>query len=129
MILSLCAVSLCTVSAGPALLAGRRGKEAHTKRVARTSAGGRDEQTRGARVHGYSSERENGHLEYEVDMVVNGHDKDVMFAPDGRVMEIEEAVTMDTLSPAVRAGLTAKAAAGKITKVESVTKDGKDSGV
>lgn len=127
LILSFCALSLCTVTAGAACAFGGAAGE---RRVTRSELpapvlAAADEQTKGARVRGYSTETENGQREYEVDMVVNGHDKDVMFASDGRVIEIEEAVTMDALSTEVRAGLTAKAATGKITKIESVTKDGK----
>ena len=127
LILSLCALSLCTVSAGAACAFGGAAGERKLARneVPAAVLAAADEQSKGARVRGYSSEMENGHLEYEVDMVVNGHDKDVMFAPDGRVMEVEEAINMDALSPEVQAGLKAKAAAGRITKIESVTKGGK----
>jgi hypothetical protein len=125
--LCLCAVSLCSVSAGAACAFGGGAGE---RKVTRTELpapvqAAADEQTKGAKVRGYSTETENGQREYEVDMVVNGHDKDVMFASDGRVVEVEEAVAMDALSPEVRAGLMAKAATGKITKIESVTKGGK----
>src|ERR1700738_225003 len=84
-----------------------------------------DEQSKGATVRGYSTETENGQKEYEVQLEVNGHSKDVTFAPDGSVMEIEEEVSMDALSPDVRSALQGKAASGKITKVESLTKNGK----
>ena len=84
-----------------------------------------DEQSKGAAVHGYSSEVEDGKLEYEVEMTINGHSRDVSIAPDGRVLEIEEAVSMSDLPAAVRDGLTANAGSGSVTKVESVTKDGK----
>jgi hypothetical protein len=58
-------------------------------------------------------------------MTVSGHSKDVSIAPDGRVLEVEEEVALNTLSPQVRKGLEAKAAGGKIKKVESLTKNGK----
>jgi hypothetical protein len=58
-------------------------------------------------------------------MIVNGHSKDVQIDPSGTVTEVEEAVGMDALSPEVKAGLAAKAGAGKIVKVESLTKKGK----
>jgi uncharacterized membrane protein YkoI len=83
-----------------------------------------DEETQHAAVRGYSKDTENGQLEYEVQMVTNGHTKDVTIAPDGRVLEIEEEVRMDSLRPEVRSGLEAQAGMGKITKVESLTKHG-----
>ena len=84
-----------------------------------------DQQAKGATVRGYSKEIENGKVEYEVQVVVNGHSKDITIAGDGTLIEIEEQVSIDALSPKVRSGLIAKAAMGKITKVESLTKHGK----
>jgi len=83
-----------------------------------------DAQSAGATVRGYSSETEDGQLEYEVALTVNGHGKDVAIAPDGTVLEVEEEVALDSLPAAVRAGLTQAAGAGKIGKVESLTKKG-----
>ena len=45
--------------------------------------------------------------------------------PDGKVTEIEEEVALTSLPDAVHKGLTDQAKGGKITKVESLTKDGK----
>ena len=83
-----------------------------------------DAQSAGATVRGYASETEDGQLQYEVALTVNGHGKDVAIAPDGTVLEIEEEVALDSLPAAVRAGLTQAAGAGKIGKVESLTKKG-----
>jgi hypothetical protein len=84
-----------------------------------------DAQASGATVRGYSKDTEDGKLEYEVEMTVNGHSKDVTIAPDGSLLEIEEQVNIDSLSPEVRSGLNAKAGKGRISKVESLTKHGK----
>jgi hypothetical protein len=83
-----------------------------------------DAQSVGATVRGYSSETEDGQLSYEVALTVNGHDRNVGIAPDGTVLEIEDEVAFDSLPAAVRAGLTQAAGAGKISKVESLTKKG-----
>lgn len=83
-----------------------------------------DEQSKGAAVRGYSKETENGQMEYEVELVINGHSKDVTIAPDGRVLEIEEEVSIQSLSPQVHSGLESKAGKGQIIKVESLTKHG-----
>lgn len=82
-------------------------------------------QSKGATIRGFSTEQENGQTLYEVEMTVSGHTKDVSMAPDGTVVEIEEQVAPDSLSPEVKAGLQAKAGAGKILKVESITKKDK----
>ena len=83
-----------------------------------------DEQTKGATVRGYSKETEDGKLEYEVEMTVSGHSKDVSMDPDGNILEVEEQVALGGLPAAVRDGLQQKAGSGKITKVESITKHG-----
>jgi uncharacterized membrane protein YkoI len=83
------------------------------------------EQSKGATIRGFNEEKENGQTTYEVEMVVNGHSKDVQMDANGVVMEVEEEVSMESLSPEIKAGLQAKAGKGKMTKVESITKKGK----
>lgn len=82
-------------------------------------------QTQGATIKGLSTEKEDGKTMYEVSMTVNGHNKNVSINVDGSVAEVEEQVTMDSLSPEVKAGLLAKAGKGKITEVETLTKNDK----
>jgi hypothetical protein len=83
-----------------------------------------DAQSKGATVTGYKKETEAGRLAYEVKMTINGHSKDVTIDASGALLEIEEQVALETLPAAVRDGLQKKAGAGKITKVESITKHG-----
>jgi hypothetical protein len=83
------------------------------------------DQSKGATITGISSETEDGVFEYEVEMTVNGHGRDVAIAKDGMLLEIEDEVAMHTLPAALQNALTAKAAGAKITKVESLTKKGK----
>jgi uncharacterized membrane protein YkoI len=82
-------------------------------------------QSAGATIQGFSTEKENGQTLYEVEMTVNGHSKDVSMTADGSIVEVEEQVALDSLSPEVKAGLQAKAGNGKILKVESLTKKNK----
>jgi uncharacterized membrane protein YkoI len=82
-------------------------------------------QEAGATIRGFSVEKEKGQTFYEAEMTVNGHSKDVLIAADGTIVEIEEQVMLDALPAEVKAGLQAKAGAGKILKVESLTKKGK----
>jgi len=83
------------------------------------------EQSKGATIRGFSEEKENGQTTYEVEMLLNGHSKDVQMDANGAVIEIEEQVDLQAVSAEVRAGLQAKAGKGKITKVESITKKDK----
>src|SRR5580698_8376077 len=82
-------------------------------------------QSSGATIRGFSTEKEKGQTLYEVEMTVNGHSKDISMMTDGSIVEIEEQVALDSLSPEVKAGLQAKAGKGKILKVESLTKKDK----
>ena len=83
-----------------------------------------DEQSKGATVRGYGSETEDGKLQYEVSLTVDGHSKDVAIAPDGTINEVEEEVVLDKLPAGARDALKKKAGAGTIAKVESLTKKG-----
>ena len=74
------------------------------------------EQSHGATIRGFSTEVENGRRLYEAEMTVDAQ---------GHIVEIEEQVTMDFLSPAVKAGLAKAAGSGTITKIEALTKQGK----
>ena len=88
--------------------------------VARTVAA----QRHGARVRGYSEEKENGQTFYEAELVVNGRSKDILMDSSGAVVEVEEQVALSALPEAVQVGLRAGAGSGRITKVESLTKLG-----
>ena len=83
-----------------------------------------DQESHGATVRGYSSEKNGDQLEYEVAMRLHGHNRDVTIGADGSVLEIEVEVALDSLPAAVKAGLLQLAGSGTITKVESLTKRG-----
>ena len=83
-----------------------------------------DEQSKGATVKGYGQETEDGKVAYEVQLMVNGHSKDITMDPQGNVMEIEEEVDMKALPAEVRTGLQQQAGKATVGKVESLTKQG-----
>ena len=83
------------------------------------------QQSKGATIKGYSTEREHGKQVYEAEMIINGHSKDIQIASDGAQNEVEEEVAFATLPQKVQSALKAKAAGAKITKVESLTKHDK----
>jgi hypothetical protein len=82
------------------------------------------EQSQGATIKGFSTEIEKGKRVYEVAMTVDGHGKDILIDTKGNVIEIEQEVAMDSLSQAVKDGLTKAAGTGTIGKIESLTKNG-----
>ncbi|HKS82732.1 MAG TPA: hypothetical protein VJR23_14610 [Candidatus Acidoferrales bacterium] len=81
--------------------------------------------SQGATVRGYTKEIEDGKTEYEVEMTVNGHARDVSISPSGEVLEVEDTVEIGALPASVREALQKKAGAGKVRRVESITKHGK----
>ena len=83
-----------------------------------------DEQSKGATVRGYGQETEDGKVAYEVQLMVNGHSKNITIDPQGNVLEIEEEVDMKSLPAEVRAGLEKQAGKATLGKVESLTKHG-----
>jgi uncharacterized membrane protein YkoI len=82
-------------------------------------------QTQDATIRGFSLEKENGQTNYEAELTVNGHSKDILVDASGAVLEIEEQVPLESLPMTVKEVLLAKAGSGKILKVESLTKHDK----
>lgn len=80
------------------------------------------EQTKGAELKGLSKEVENGKTFYEVETVVNDHGRDLLLDKTGTLVEVEEEVALDSIPAPVKSAIAKKAAGGKITKVEMITK-------
>ena len=121
------AITLATAATLLSLMAPAQDQEKKVKRSDLPPAVERAvvEQSKGATIRGFSQEQENGKTIYEAELMVNGHSKDVSIDADGVVLEVEEQVGAESLSPAVRDGLQAKAGNGKLVKVEALTKKGK----
>ena len=122
-------VTICVV-VGTLLLSGLASAQDHEKKVKRSDLPAAVEkavvaQSQGSTIRGFSQEKENGRTFYEAELMTNGHSKDVLIDEDGNVVEVEEQVAMDSLSPSVGTALQAKAGGRKIVKVESLTKKGK----
>jgi hypothetical protein len=82
-------------------------------------------QSQGATIKGFSEEKEKGRTFYEVEMLVNGHSKDILMDTNGGIVEVEEQIEFEQLPADVKTGLTAKAGKGTIKKVETITKHDK----
>lgn len=122
-------VTMCIV-VGTLLLSGLASAQDQEKKIKRSELPAVVEkavvaQSQGSTIRGFSQEKENGRTFYEAELMTNGHSKDVLMDEDGNVVEVEEQVAMDSLSPSVGAALQSKAGGGKIVKVESLTKKGK----
>ncbi len=81
-------------------------------------------QSKGAVVRGLTKEIENGQTYYEVSLKVAGHIRDVLIGADGKVVEVEDQVALNSVPQVVKAEFMKQAGKGKILLVESVTKEG-----
>ena len=82
-------------------------------------------ETKDATIKGFAEEREHGKTFYEVETVIDGHTRDILFTSDGKIAEVEEEVAFDSLPTNVQTGLKKKASGAAIAKVESLSRNGK----
>ncbi len=75
-----------------------------------------------ATIKGYSREKENGKIYYEVESVEGQTTRDVLYNPDGTVAEIEESIATGDLPAAAGEALRARYPSAVITKVEKITR-------
>ena len=81
-------------------------------------------ESEGATIKGFATEVEHGQKFYEASLVVNGHTKDILINRQGKIVEVEEQVAMDSLPADVQAALRKAAGTGTIAVIESLTKNG-----
>src|ERR1700758_4416564 len=77
-------------------------------------------ESQGAMVRGYSKEVEHGRTAYEVEMATDGKFRDILIDSSGRVIEVEQQVTLDAIPAAAMSAIQKGAGAGSILKVEEV---------
>jgi predicted aspartyl protease len=80
------------------------------------------EQTKTAKLRGLAEEVENGKTFYEAETTVNGKSRDILIDPTGAIVEVEEATEFASIPDAAQRTLKTAAGAGKILRVETVTK-------
>lgn len=83
------------------------------------------DQSKGATIRGLTKEVENGATEYEAELTVDGHGKDISFDPAGHLVSVEEEVKLESLPAAARDAIQKAAEGGTLRKVELVTEHGK----
>ena len=128
LLLSFCLVSLGVAGSQEKGEKGEKGEKAEGKlrikdlppAVQKTV----EEQRKGAVMKGLSKEVEDGKTQYELELVVKGHTKDMIIDESGTVLEIEESVSLASLPAAVRDGIHKNAGKGKILRVEALSKGG-----
>ena len=81
-------------------------------------------ESEGATIKGFATEIEHGQKFYEAELTINGRSKDILMDKNGKIVEVEEQVALDSLPPAVQEALRKAAGSGSIELVESLTKNG-----
>jgi uncharacterized membrane protein YkoI len=80
-------------------------------------------QSQGATVRGYSKEIEKGKIEYEVQLLADGKKRDVSIDPNGKVIETEQEVTLESVLEKAQDAIKHEAGGAKIERVEEVKSD------
>lgn len=84
------------------------------------------EQMAGATLRGLSKETEHGKTTYEAELTVNGKSKDITLDSDGKIVEVEEQVALDSIPAAAKTAIESSAGkSGKVLKVEAVSEHDK----
>jgi uncharacterized membrane protein YkoI len=115
-------LSICLVSEGAALAQSAE-RPVKMKDLPPAVQATVREQSRGATVRGLAQEMENGQTFYEVELKVKGRNRDVLIDAGGKVVAVEDQVTLASLPSAARAEIIKRAGKGKILTVESITKN------
>jgi uncharacterized membrane protein YkoI len=74
-----------------------------------------------ATIRGYGTEKENGHLYYEIESTDGKVMRDILYNPDGSVAEVEETIPENELPAGVMQSINKQYPGAKITKAEKVT--------
>ncbi|HEY7856393.1 MAG TPA: hypothetical protein VIC32_08110, partial [Terriglobales bacterium] len=75
-----------------------------------------DQIAQGATVRGLLTDRENGKTEYEAELTINGKHRDLAMNSAGKILEAEDAVSIDEVPAAAAAALRK---AGTVVSVEA----------
>ena len=79
---------------------------------------------KGGKLRGLSVEVDKGKTTYEAELTVEGHDRDIVIDPEGKIVEAERVVQLSALPEMVRASILHEAAKGTVERVEELTKGG-----
>ncbi len=79
-------------------------------------------QSQGGTVRGLFKEVKGGVTLYEAELLVHGRTKDIIFDPQGKMVTVEDQVTLDEIPAAARAAIQKAVGTGKLELVEKVTK-------
>jgi len=82
------------------------------------------ENSTGATVTGYTSEKVDGALVYQMNLVVDGRARGVVMDADGNVVSVEQEVAWTDLPETIQKNFTGVQGKGKFGAVSTISKDG-----
>jgi len=82
-----------------------------------------DRESAGATVKEYAKAVEKGQAVYAMDIVTDGHAKEILIGGDGNVVSVQEEVPFAQLPPEIQAGLKQQAGKGRIDRVLAISKN------
>lgn len=118
---------LSGIALGLVISVGAQAKEKQIKQsnlptaVQKTAA----EHSTGATVTGYTKDKVEGVMLYQMDLLVEGRTRGIVMGPDGTVVQVEQEIAWDQLPADVQTDLANVAGKGKYVAVSTITKDGK----
>ena len=82
-------------------------------------------QSTGATVTGYTSDKVEGAMVYQMDLVVDGLTRGIVMDSDGTVVSVEQQIAWDQVPAEIQKDFTNVSSKGKLGAVSSISKDGK----
>ena len=82
-----------------------------------------DRESAGATVKEYAKAVEKGQAVYAMDIVADGHAKEILIGGDGNVVSVREEVPFAQLPPEIQTGLKQQAGKGRIDHVVAISKN------
>lgn len=80
-----------------------------------------NENLKGATIKNIAKETEDGKVQYEVESVLNGKTRDFNVDTAGKLLVMEDEVSIDSIPAPAKAAIQKTVGTGKLTRVESVT--------
>ncbi|HEY1251081.1 MAG TPA: hypothetical protein VGH97_07800 [Thermoanaerobaculia bacterium] len=118
--LAACAAGFALTAAAQAVDKEQRIRKSDMPEAVQATA---DRESAGATVKEYAKAVEKGQAVYAMDVVADGHAKEILIGGDGNVVAVREEVAVSQLPPEIQAGLKQQAGSGRIGKVIAISKN------
>lgn len=116
--------TIATVLLATAVLAAGAEKKLTLKDLPAAVQASVTENAKGADIKNIGKETEHGVAQYEIETMLNGKHRDFNVDTKGKLLLVEEETTLDAVPAAAKAAILQKAGDGKLTMVETFTRNG-----